>query len=137
VGEPRACGAHNFQGKGSIDERHRVRRRADRQSILLVWVSEQGAFLEVRLRRMRRSDPYRSPSGKERFRDLMRAAEIPRLDRALESREARPNLPFKELNEHQVDRLLAACDEWCHTVREHHVESGGAGEDEAEAEDAD
>ncbi len=58
--------------------------------------------VEVRLRRMWTTPPYRSAQGKQRFFDMVRSVGIPQLSSGIEVLETRPNIPLTDLNEEQV-----------------------------------
>ncbi len=75
--------------------------------------------LEIRIGQMCRTPPYHHPGTCDRLIADLRALGIPRLDTGPALTSKRPDIPFGQLADGCIDRLLATVDGWIDDVGAH------------------
>ena len=109
----------NYRSFTVTYDTHRTKGPRERGIFMVQAGPDSYATLEVRLRRMRTTPPYRTNPGRQEFTELIRGIGSPRLAQALQANESRPNLPLADINEAGLEHLLSLCDQWCRAVRQH------------------
>jgi len=100
------------------------------RGVLAVYASPQGEspMLEIRVKRMCRTPPYRRAETQERLLADLKALGIPRLDTEEALAGKRPNIPLSQLTGGRAERLLSLVDRWIHDIRAHATEPEPDGE---------
>jgi hypothetical protein len=93
--------------------------------VLALYASVPGEdpMLEVRVKRMCRTPPYRNPDARARLVAGLKALGIPRLDTEDALTDKRPNIPLGQLTAGRAERLLSLVDRWINDIRAHATEA--------------
>jgi hypothetical protein len=73
-------------------------------------------MVEVRVKQMCQTPPYNGPEQRERLTADLRGLGVPRLDIEQNLTDKRPNIPFEELTDGRLERLLAIVGDWVEAV---------------------
>jgi hypothetical protein len=100
------------------------------RGMLALYASPQGEspMLEIRVKRMCRTPPYRRAEMRERLLADPKALGIPRLDTEDALAGKRPNIPLSQPTGGRAERLLSLVDQWIDDIRAHATEPEPTGE---------
>ena len=89
------------------------------RGVLTLYASPYGGppALEVRVKRMCWTPPYKRQDNRDRLIAALRALGIPRLARETDLAGKRPEVPLTELTDGRIETLLALIDQWITDVR--------------------
>lgn len=100
------------------------------RGVLALYASpqEEPPMLEIRVKRMCRTPPYRRAETRERLLADLKALGIPRLDTEESLMDKRPNIPLSQLTGGRAEHLLSLVDRWIDDIRAHATEPEPADE---------
>jgi hypothetical protein len=88
----------------------------------------ESSMLEIRIKRMCRTPPYRRAETRERLLADLKSLGIPRLDTEETLADKRPNIPLGQLAGGRAEHLLSLVDRWIDDIRAHATEPEPAAE---------